>query len=143
LLALQIMKLTPRAKLTLSVGTGSQSFWSVTFLQRRSRCWQSINFCGFDANPDPDLDLTTNFFPNLDPPMLQKDPLRLPSFHFDADLDLDPAFHFHVDPDPGTAFHFDGDPDPGPAFHFDGVPDPAFYFDADPDPQHCYTRCHS
>ncbi len=43
--------------------------------------------------------------------MLQNDPLRLPTFPFDAD--------------------------PDPAFHFDANPDPAFQFNADPDPQHC------
>jgi hypothetical protein len=31
--------------------------------------------------------------------MLQNDPLRLPSFHFDEDADPDPAFHFDADPD--------------------------------------------
>jgi hypothetical protein len=49
--------------------------------------------------------------------MLQNGPLRLPPFHFDADLDPDPAFHFNADPDP--AFHFDADPasqnDAGPS----------------------------
>jgi hypothetical protein len=35
--------------------------------------------------------------------MLQNDPLRLPPFHFDADLD--PAFT-SMDPDPAF-FHFD------------------------------------
>jgi hypothetical protein len=40
---------------------------------------------------------------DLEPPMLQNDPLMLPPFHFDADPD--PAFHFDADPDP--AFHFD------------------------------------
>ncbi len=44
----------------------------------------------FDA--DTNLDPTTFFFQELYPPMLQNDPLRLPSFHFDADPDLDPAF---------------------------------------------------
>ncbi len=32
----------------------------------------------FDADPDPDP--TTHFFPDVDPPMLQNDPLRLPLF---------------------------------------------------------------
>ncbi len=59
----------------------------------------------FDADPDPtfhsdaglDPDPTLNlmririlpltFFQNLDPRMLQNDPLRLPPFHFDADPD--------------------------------------------------------
>ncbi len=50
--------------------------------------------------------------------MLQKDPPRLP------------PFHFHVDPDP--AFHFDADSNP--TFHFNADPDPAFRFDADSDP---------
>ncbi len=54
--------------------------------------------------------------------MLQNDPLRLPTFHFDADPDL--------------AFHFDADPDPDPAFHFDADPDQVSQNDADPDPQH-------
>jgi hypothetical protein len=35
--------------------------------------------------------------------MLQNDPLRHLSFHFDADLDPDPALHF--DADPGPAYH--------------------------------------
>jgi hypothetical protein len=35
--------------------------------------------------------------------MLQNDPLRLPSLHFDAGLG--------PDPDPDHAFHFDADPD--------------------------------
>jgi hypothetical protein len=39
--------------------------------------------------------------------MLQNDPSRLPSFHFDADLD--PAVH--VDADPNPTFHLDADPD--------------------------------
>jgi hypothetical protein len=71
----------------------------------------------FDANPDPTfhsdadpyptfqfdpyLDLTTHFFQDLDPPMLQKRPLRRLPFHFDADPV--PAFHFDADPDP--AYH--------------------------------------
>jgi hypothetical protein len=50
----------------------------------------------FDADPDP----TTQFFLMLDPPMLQNDPVKLPSFHFDAD------------PDPYTASQNDADPDP-------------------------------
>jgi hypothetical protein len=48
----------------------------------------------FDADPDPNP--TANFFPYLDPTMLQNDPLRLPPFHFDADPD--PVFHFDADP---------------------------------------------
>jgi hypothetical protein len=69
----------------------------------------------------------THFFLDLDPLVLQNDPLRLPSFH----LDPDPAFHFDADPDP--VFHFDADPDP--AFHFDVDPKPASQNDADP--QNC------
>jgi hypothetical protein len=57
----------------------------------------------FDADPDP----ITHFCPDLDPPILQNSPLRLPPFHFDADPD--PSFHF--DADPALAFHFDADPD--------------------------------
>jgi hypothetical protein len=34
-------------------------------------------------------------FPDLYPPMLQNDPLRLPPFYFDANPD--PAFHFDAD----------------------------------------------
>ncbi len=45
---------------------------------------------------DPDPDPTTNFFLDLDPPMLQNDPPRLPLFHFD--------------PDPDTASQNDADP---------------------------------
>ncbi len=49
-----------------------------------------------DADPDPtfqfDVDLdpapTTQFFPDLDPPLLQNNPLRLSTFHFDADPPL-------------------------------------------------------
>jgi hypothetical protein len=52
--------------------------------------------------------------------MLQNDPLRVPPFHFDADLDPDPAFHFNADPDP--AFHFDADPDVDPASQNDADP---------------------
>jgi hypothetical protein len=47
----------------------------------------------FDADSHP----TTQFFPDLDPPMLQNLPLRFPTFHFDADPD--PAFYFNADPD--------------------------------------------
>jgi hypothetical protein len=49
-----------------------------------------------DLAPDP----TTHFFPDLDLPKLQNDPLnRLPPFHFDADPDPDPAFLFDADSD--------------------------------------------
>jgi hypothetical protein len=47
-----------------------------------------------DADPDPtfqfDVDPapTTQFFPDLDPPLLQNNPLRLSTFHFDADPPL-------------------------------------------------------
>jgi hypothetical protein len=50
----------------------------------------------FDADANPEL--TNHFFPESDPLMLQNDPLRLPTFHFDADPD--PAFPFDADPDP-------------------------------------------
>jgi hypothetical protein len=40
---------------------------------------------------------TTNFFLDLDPPVLKNEPLRLPPFHFDANLD--PAFT-SMDQDP-------------------------------------------
>ncbi len=53
-----------------------------------------------DEGPNPDQDPTTNFFPYLDPQLLQDDPLRLPPFHFDADLDPDPASQNDADPDP-------------------------------------------
>jgi hypothetical protein len=45
-------------------------------------------------------DPTTHFFLDLDPPMLQNDPQRLPPLHFDAEPG--PFFHFdaHADPDP-------------------------------------------
>ncbi len=65
----------------------------------------------FDADADADLDTdltfhsdptyqlyadqdppTTHFFPDLDLPMLQNDPLRLSPFHFDVDPDLKPTF---------------------------------------------------
>jgi hypothetical protein len=42
--------------------------------------------------------------------MHQNDPLMLPPFHFDADVDPDPAFHFEADPD--TASQNDAYPDP-------------------------------
>ncbi len=42
--------------------------------------------------------------------MLQNDPLRLPSFHFDADPDPDPASHFDADADPDPASQNDVDP---------------------------------
>jgi hypothetical protein len=59
----------------------------------------------FDADPDPDPTSPHSLFLDLDTPMLQKDPLRLPLFHNDADQDPDPAFHIVAEPDP--AFHFD------------------------------------
>ncbi len=59
---------------------------------------------------DPEEDPTTHFFPDLDPPMLQNDPQRLPQLHFDADCD--PSLHFNADPDP--FFHFDAHADPDP-----------------------------
>ncbi len=52
----------------------------------------------FNADPNP----TTSLSPDLDPLMLQNDPLRLPPFNSDADPDSDPAFHFDVDPDPAS-----------------------------------------
>ncbi len=48
------------------------------------------------------------FIPDLDPPLLQNDPLRLPPFHLN--VDPDPAFHFHVDPDPATQNDADRNP---------------------------------
>jgi hypothetical protein len=66
-----------------------------------SHCFDADPAFHIDANPDP----TTHFFQ-----MLQNDPLRLPPFLFNADLDSDPAFHSDADPDP--AFNFDPDPDP-------------------------------
>jgi hypothetical protein len=63
-----------------------------------------INQFDPDTYPDP----TSHFFSDLDPPVLQYDPPRIPTFYFDAYPD--PAFHFDADPDP--AFHFDADPDP-------------------------------
>ncbi len=41
---------------------------------------------------------------DLDPQMLQNDPLRLPSFRFEADPD--PSFHLDVDPDPASNAFF-------------------------------------
>jgi hypothetical protein len=46
----------------------------------------------FNADPDP----TTHVLPDLDPQMLQNEPLRPPPVHFNADPD--PAFD--ADPDP-------------------------------------------
>jgi hypothetical protein len=99
---------------------------------------------------DPAPDPTTHFFPDLDLPKLQNDPVRLPPFHFDADPD--PAFHSNADPDPTFQFNVDPAPDPTThffqiwilqssklnplrlsPFHFDADQDPAFHFDADPD----------
>ncbi len=51
--------------------------------------------CDADADPEP----TTHFFPELYPPMIENDPLKVPPFHFDAEPD--PAFHFDADADPG------------------------------------------
>ncbi len=75
-----------------------------------------------NAVPDPyNLIRTrsnTRFFPDLDPPVLLNDHLRLPPFYFDADPEPDPAFNFDADPDP--AFHYDRDlasqSDPDPDF---------------------------
>jgi hypothetical protein len=39
-------------------------------------------------------------FRDLDPPMLQNNPVRLPPFPFDTDADRDPDFHFDADPNP-------------------------------------------
>jgi hypothetical protein len=58
----------------------------------------------YDAFPDPDptfhsdadLDSTTHFFPDLNPPMLPNDPLSLPLFYFYADPD--PASKNDADP---------------------------------------------
>ncbi len=72
--------------------------------------------------------LPLTFFPDLDPPILQNDPLRLAPFHFA--VDPDPAFHFGADADPDPAFYFNADPDSDPASQND-------VFHADPDPQHC------
>ncbi len=65
-----------------------------------------------DANPVPDptfqfdmdalSDPTIRFSTNLDHPILQNYPLRLP--HFDADPDPDPAFHFDTDTDQNLAY---------------------------------------
>jgi hypothetical protein len=49
-----------------------------------------------DADPDPDPDPTAHFSPDLNPPMLQNDPL----FHFDADPDADPDPASQNDADP-------------------------------------------
>jgi hypothetical protein len=54
--------------------------------------------------------------------MLQKDPLRRPLFHVDAD--------------PDSAFYLDADPDP--TFHSDADPDSASQ--NDPASQHCLQR---
>ncbi len=53
---------------------------------------------------------------DLDPPVFQNDPLRLPPFHFDVGPDS-----AHFDAGLGPVFHFDADPasqnyvDPDPA----------------------------
>ncbi len=53
-----------------------------------------------DADPDPtfqfDPDPATHFFPDLYPPMLQHDALKLPPFHFDANPD--PASQNYANP---------------------------------------------
>jgi hypothetical protein len=67
-----------------------------------------------EADPDP--------FPDLDPPMLQNDPLygfhlftlmwiRILIFNL-MPFDPDPAFHFDADADPDLASQNDADPDP-------------------------------
>jgi hypothetical protein len=48
--------------------------------------------------PDPYPDPNSHFFPDLDLPVLQHDPSKVPPFYFDAYPDL--AFHFDADPDP-------------------------------------------
>ncbi len=74
-------------------------------------------------------------FPDLDPPMLQNDPLRFPPFHLDADLDI--AFHFDADADPNldleTAFHCDANADLNT--------DPVSQNDADSDPDSQHWIC--
>ncbi len=66
----------------------------------------------FTADPETeDSDPTTHFSPDVDPPMLQNDPLRLPPFHFAAD--------------------------PDPTCHSSADPDPSFQNDAELDPEHC------
>ncbi len=62
----------------------------------------------FDADPDPtfhsdavpDPYPTTHFFSDLDPPLLQNDPLRLPPCPFDADPDQ--AFQNDADLNPAS-----------------------------------------
>ncbi len=71
-----------------------------------------------DANPDPTTG--THFFLDLDPSMLQNDPIRLTPFHFDTDPD--PAFQFDTDRDLDPAFHFDANLEPDPASQNDADP---------------------
>ncbi len=62
-----------------------------------------------DTDPDPTFQCdTTHFYQDLDPPMFQNDPLRLPPFHRIL-FDPDPAFHFDADPDPDPASQNDAD----------------------------------
>ncbi len=67
-----------------------------------------------DADPVPTFqfypDPINHFSPHFNPPMLQTEPLRLPSFYFNADPD--PAFHFDANPDPSPQNDADPDSDP-------------------------------
>ena len=49
---------------------------------------------------DADQDPTAHFSPDLDPPMLQNDPLRLPPFHLDANPDPASQNDADLDQDP-------------------------------------------
>jgi hypothetical protein len=66
---------------------------------------------GLTSETDSSRLLTTHFSPNMYPPMLQNDLLRLPPFTHAA-LDPEPAFHFDANTDADPAFYFDADPDP-------------------------------
>jgi len=70
----------------------------------------AFQFC---ADPDPDPDPTTHFSPDLDPPMLQHDPLRLTPFtlmririllftlmRIRIQIQLTKIMRTHADPDP-------------------------------------------
>ncbi len=92
--------LNRKKKVDLPSGSVADRFRILLFTLMRIRILpftvMRIRVLPFNADPDP----TTHFFPYMDPPRLQNDPLLLP------------PFQLHADPDPDSTFHFDGDPDP-------------------------------
>ncbi len=86
----------------------------------------------FNADADPDPYPTTNFFPDLDPPIAPKRPSMASTFS----LWCGSGSCLSLCCGSGSAFHFDADPDP--ASQNDADPNPASQNDSDPDPQHCF-----